>query len=202
MIAMSHDRGCPCGKERYEYSDCTDPQCYKKPRTHAEKLGDYIRTVSAEPGSLKAVPQEWLAWSWAEVDAAVNMLAIHIRGLPTLKGLLALERGGLIPGVMLSHRLGLPLLTAKTTSYDEFNQQQPLQSYIPPLSHKQIVMDGMQNWLLVDDIIDTGKTLEHVRDLYPIMPMCALITKKPKAQALTYANVPASVWVTFPWESK
>jgi len=27
---MSHDRGCSCGKEPYEYDNCVDPNCFKK----------------------------------------------------------------------------------------------------------------------------------------------------------------------------
>lgn len=27
---MSHDRGCRCGRERWEYSQCPDRHCYKK----------------------------------------------------------------------------------------------------------------------------------------------------------------------------
>lgn len=27
---MSHDRGCPCGKEKYEYDDCTKADCVHK----------------------------------------------------------------------------------------------------------------------------------------------------------------------------
>lgn len=29
---MSHYRGCPCGKEFYEYQDCTDKSCNRKPK--------------------------------------------------------------------------------------------------------------------------------------------------------------------------
>lgn len=29
---MSHDRGCPCGRESYEYADCKDTACNKKPK--------------------------------------------------------------------------------------------------------------------------------------------------------------------------
>jgi hypothetical protein len=29
---MSHDRGCPCGKEFYEYEECKDRTCPKKKR--------------------------------------------------------------------------------------------------------------------------------------------------------------------------
>lgn len=27
---MSHDRGCSCGKEPFEYADCVEPNCFKK----------------------------------------------------------------------------------------------------------------------------------------------------------------------------
>lgn len=27
---MSHDRGCPCGREKYEYDDCENPKCMQK----------------------------------------------------------------------------------------------------------------------------------------------------------------------------
>jgi len=29
---LSHDRGCLCGKESYEYSDCTETICNKRPK--------------------------------------------------------------------------------------------------------------------------------------------------------------------------
>ena len=29
---MSHDRGCPCGRESYEYAECKDTSCNKKPK--------------------------------------------------------------------------------------------------------------------------------------------------------------------------
>lgn len=35
---MSHDRGCPCGREPYEYQDCSDASCTKKPKPHFDTL--------------------------------------------------------------------------------------------------------------------------------------------------------------------
>lgn len=29
---MSHDRGCHCGREKWDYDSCPDPQCFKKLR--------------------------------------------------------------------------------------------------------------------------------------------------------------------------
>ena len=41
---MSHDRGCYCGKESYEYEDCTKNNCYKKIKYEKSKfkLGDRV----------------------------------------------------------------------------------------------------------------------------------------------------------------
>lgn len=30
---MSHDRGCSCGREPYDYNDCTVINCYKREKT-------------------------------------------------------------------------------------------------------------------------------------------------------------------------
>jgi hypothetical protein len=35
---VSHDRGCPCGREKYEYEDCTRTDCFKKVETKSRKL--------------------------------------------------------------------------------------------------------------------------------------------------------------------
>ena len=34
---MSHDRGCPCGRERDEYDTCPKEDCYKRTRTMTMK---------------------------------------------------------------------------------------------------------------------------------------------------------------------
>ena len=39
---MSHDRGCPCGREKYEYADCTDKTCNKKPKQAKQAKRDAL----------------------------------------------------------------------------------------------------------------------------------------------------------------
>ena len=31
---MSHDRGCPCGREKYEYEECEKSDCMRRPKTN------------------------------------------------------------------------------------------------------------------------------------------------------------------------
>lgn len=68
--------------------------------------------------------------NWYEVDAAIKAIVAHT-DTSTLTGIYGEPRGGLIPAVMLSHSLGLPL-----------------------------VQRTGQDVLWVDDIVDSRKTLD------------------------------------------
>jgi hypoxanthine phosphoribosyltransferase len=72
---------------------------------------------------------------------------------PKYAGILALARGGAIPGVVLSHRIGIPVSIIDWSFRDGgFQDHFALEEF----------MDGIalgKRYLIVDDILDTGKTL-------------------------------------------
>ena len=39
---MSHDRGCPCGREKWEYDECSKENCYKNKKTEQQKRNEDI----------------------------------------------------------------------------------------------------------------------------------------------------------------
>ena len=56
-LKMSHDRGCYCGKEPYEYSDCTKKDCSRKQTKKVISVFDFEPDLGAstpEP-SLKTI---------------------------------------------------------------------------------------------------------------------------------------------------
>lgn len=65
-------------------------------------------------------------------------------------------RGGLIPGVCISHALNLPFETLKWSTRDR-----------PELDIFNLTMRSEDRILLVDDICDSGKTLETIFDTFP-----------------------------------
>ena len=77
--------------------------------------------------------------SWDELDRLVDELCDMIPD-NQYEGIYAIPRGGLIIGVMMSHKLGLPMIDR-------------LQSYYG------------KKFLIVDDIADTGVTLERYKKL-------------------------------------
>lgn len=52
---MSHDRGCACGREKYEYDDCTSKSCFKRNTTMklADKLKETLDTL--EKAKIKGI---------------------------------------------------------------------------------------------------------------------------------------------------
>lgn len=76
--------------------------------------------------------------SWDDIDTLVEDLCYKIKTSgKQIKSVTGMERGGLIPAVMVSHKLGLPYVT-KINGYT----------------------------LIVDDICDTGKTLKGMVGSY------------------------------------
>lgn len=107
--------------------------------------------------------------TWGNVERFVDYVAEHA-GEP--KGVYGPPRGGLVLAVMLSHRLGVPMLMAPC--------------------------DGC---LIVDDICDEGDTLLHYRKaldckiatMYHVQG--AVVTPD-----LWMAEKRRGDWVVFPWE--
>ena len=70
--------------------------------------------------------------------------------------IVALSRGGLIPGVVLSHKLGLRLVPITWSTRDHEEKESNL--WIP-----EDIADG-NNILVVDDIIDSGVAMRSLLD--------------------------------------
>ncbi len=112
---------------------------------------------------------------WKFIEDAVESLAYRIKNSGiTITSIYGLPRGGLIPAVMLSHKLNIPLFKS---GYD--------------------VLVG--SVLIVDDICDTGETLEKYTN-YPI----AIIHHKQTAMVepmFYYSLVRGNAWIVYPWEN-
>jgi hypoxanthine phosphoribosyltransferase len=88
--------------------------------------------------------------------------------IKNVSGIYGVKRGGLIPAVILSHYTGLPL------------------------------SETPENSLVVDDIYDTGHTLQKYIDTN----YCATLFNKQKHNNLYSAKqIEDDVWVKFPWET-
>ncbi len=95
------------------------------------------------------------------------MLQIHARKLASRllpveqwKGIIAVSRGGLVPGALLARELGIRHVdTVCISSYDHDNQRE-----LKVL--KRAEGDG-EGFIVIDDLVDTGGTAVAIREMYP-----------------------------------
>jgi len=108
---------------------------------------------------------------WEIIHDLVGIICKKIiNEYPNIDSVMGVPRGGLTPAVLISHRLGIPWTDT-----------------IQP------------NTLVVDDICDTGKTLEEAPGVYT-----AVLHYKPHTSCFEpnlWANLhEGDEWIIYPWE--
>lgn len=136
--------------------------------------------------------------NWKEFYLNAQALAWRLNEDKKWLGLIAITRGGLVPAAIVSRELGIRKIdTISIVSYDETDKQ------IDPLIVKscQIEKDG-EGWLIVDDLVDTGKTAKIVRELLPKAHIAAIYAKPlGKGHVDSFmTEVSQDTWIVFPWE--
>lgn len=111
--------------------------------------------------------------SWDDISQLVDILCEKIvTELPNIDSVFGLARGGLIPAVMVSHKLDLPWSNVM-----------------------------LPNTLIIDDIADTGYTIKNIIGCYTAVLHYKPHTScfKPDIYSHLYEG---DDWVVYPWERK
>jgi hypoxanthine phosphoribosyltransferase len=114
--------------------------------------------------------------TWNDINNLVDKLANEVSQAPVPpRYITGLPRGGLIPAVMLSHKLDIPFVNI---------------SLIRSLPRTEV--------LIVDDIADSGETLLP----YKIYQTAVLHYKMRSEHIPTYyvEETPDEAWIVYPWE--
>lgn len=93
--------------------------------------------------------------------AAIQMVT-EARGLGWIDAVLAPSRGGLLFGVVASHKLNVPLIPICYSSKQGAGDDKNHDNILPILS------PNIKTVLLVDDIIDSGLTIKEIVDHYTL----------------------------------
>ncbi len=119
------------------------------------------------------------------------------RGTPWA-GIVAVTRGGLIPAAIVAREIGCRLIeSVSVAAYDEESLGEPVVLKPPTAAG-----DG-SNYLIIDDLVDTGTTAKLVRKILPNAYFACLYAKPAGAGiADTYVlDVPQDTWILFPWDT-
>ena len=119
---------------------------------------------------------------------------------------IGLSRGGLVPGVIISHMLESPFLAVEYSSKHGAGDNKDHKNILPEIKHLT------DKYILVaDDIADTGRTLQEVMDFWKPndkLYSCVLYYKQllnPDSYKpdFHWRMIPHnSNWIQFPWENK
>ena len=133
--------------------------------------------------------------SWDQLHRDAKALAWRLAEIQPWQRIVAITRGGLVPAAIVSRELEVRLVdTICVSSYD--HQAQGDLTIL-----KTIEGDG-ENTLIVDDLVDTGKTAKVVRDMLPKAHL-ATVYAKPAGRPLVdtfVTEVSQDTWIHFPWD--
>jgi xanthine phosphoribosyltransferase len=111
----------------------------------------------------------------------------------------AITRGGLVPAMIVSRELDVRVID--TISVRSYSHQSQTEARVVKSPQAELMGDG-SGILVVDDLVDSGKTLDLVRRLYPKAHFATVYAKPHgKPQVDTYVTeVSQDTWIFFPWD--
>jgi hypoxanthine phosphoribosyltransferase len=113
--------------------------------------------------------------TWSDIEMLVHDLCAQIaKSGVQITDIYGLQRGGLIPAVMLSHKLGIPMTINRVSN----------------------------TTLIVDDICDSGETFRELFKMYPKSKFACLHFKPHTSvfHPTFFTKFHSDDWIVYPWE--
>jgi xanthine phosphoribosyltransferase len=151
-----------------------------------------------------AQPAKPFPVSWDEFHRDARALAWRLAGAGPFEAIVAVTRGGLVPAGIVARELGIRLIeTVCVASYNHITQGEL--RVLKGVAANIVAIGGGEGKgvLIVDDLVDTGKTAKIVRDLLPKAHF-ATVYAKPMGRPMvdTYiTEVSQDTWIFFPWDT-
>ncbi len=143
--------------------------------------------------------------SWDQFHRDARALAWRLAAAGPFEALVCITRGGLVPAAIVARELDIRVIeTVCISSYQGPNAQgelKVLKGIAPELTARG---DGRgKGVLIVDDLVDTGKTARVVREMLPRAHF-ATVYAKPLGRPLVdtfITEVSQDTWIYFPWDT-
>ncbi len=114
-------------------------------------------------------------------------------------GVVAITRGGMVPAMIVARELDIRVVdTISVKSYDHQSQSAAKILKSPDSN----LMGNGKGILIIDDLVDSGRTLEIVKKMYPEAHY-ATVYAKPKGRPMVdsfITEVSQDTWIFFPWD--
>jgi len=146
--------------------------------------------------------------SWDQIHRDSRALAWRLDGKGPDDGawraVVAITRGGMAPAMIVARELDIRTVdTISVVSYHSGGGKadQRREARVLKSPDAEIMGDGT-GILIIDDLVDSGKTLELVRTLYPKAHF-ATVYAKPEGEPMVdtfITGVSQDTWIFFPWD--
>lgn len=116
------------------------------------------------------------------------------------RAVVAITRGGLAPAMIIARELDIRVVD--TISVKSYDKQQQSEAVVLKAPQADLMGADGEGILIIDDLVDTGKTLELVRQMYPKAHF-ATVYAKPKGRDMVdsfITEVSQDTWIFFPWD--
>lgn len=122
-------------------------------------------------------------YTWDEFDLAIDIISLEIlQSGKQIKVITGLPRGGLIPAVCLSHKLGVP--------------------YAPYHLYLNDITIPRNRILIVDDIVDSGDTLAQIIEGGYLTASIHYKLNASHVPTFYGELLKNNDWIIYPWEHK
>lgn len=141
--------------------------------------------------------------SWDQLHRDARALAWRLDGQGPAdtgwRAIVAITRGGMAPAMIVARELDIRVID--TISVKSYNKQDRSEAKVIKSPDAELMGDGA-GILIIDDLVDSGKTLELVRALYPKAHF-GTVYAKPKGRPMVdtfITEVSQDTWIFFPWD--
>jgi xanthine phosphoribosyltransferase len=158
-----------------------------------------------EHAMIDAAGEKAFPVSWDQFHRDARALAWRLAASGPFEGIVCITRGGLVPAAIVARELNVRLIeTVCIESYAAIGKQGELR-ILKGVADKVASAGGGQGQglLIVDDLVDTGRTARVVRDLIPKAHF-ATVYAKPMGRPLVdtfITEVSQDTWIYFPWDT-
>ncbi|HEU5275837.1 MAG TPA: xanthine phosphoribosyltransferase [Xanthobacteraceae bacterium] len=147
------------------------------------------------------MPEKAFPVSWDQFHRDARALAWRLFGAGPFEGIVAVTRGGLVPAAIVARELDIRIIeTVCVASYDHINQGE---LRVLKTIAESVGGGGGKGVLIVDDLVDTGKTAKLVREMLPKAHF-ATVYAKPMGRPVVdtfITEVSQDTWIFFPWDT-
>jgi xanthine phosphoribosyltransferase len=149
-------------------------------------------------------PEKAFPVSWDQFHRDCRALVWRLNGVGPFEAIVCVTRGGLVPAAIVARELGIRVIeTVCVASYDHVAQGELRLLKGVADSVKTLGGRDGARVLIVDDLVDTGKTARMVREMLPKAHF-ATVYAKPMGRPLVdtfITEVSQDTWIFFPWDT-